>query len=70
MYCHDTGMSSVVTIKPITRRNALVFRAVRLRALQDAPTAFGSTYARTVRLTGGGAPTSPDLFEREMVRAV
>ena len=44
-------MGSTVSIEPITRRNALVFKAVRLRALQDAPTAFGSTYAQTARLT-------------------
>ena len=44
-------MGSTVSIEPITRRNALAFKAVRLHALQDAPTAFGSTYAQTARLT-------------------
>ncbi len=36
---------------PITPQNALIFKAVRLRALQDAPFAFGSTYAREIQLT-------------------
>ena len=36
----------MIAIEPITPRNAFVFKAVRLRALQDAPHAFGSTYAR------------------------
>ena len=34
-----------VSIEPITRQNALAFKAARLRALQDTPTAFSSTYA-------------------------
>lgn len=34
-----------VSIEPITRHNALAFKAARLRALQDSPTAFSSTYA-------------------------
>jgi ribosomal protein S18 acetylase RimI-like enzyme len=36
----------IITIEPITPENALVFKAVRLRALEDSPSAFGSTYAR------------------------
>jgi ribosomal protein S18 acetylase RimI-like enzyme len=36
----------VISIEPITPRNVSVFKEVRLRALQDAPYAFGSTYAR------------------------
>jgi len=36
----------LITIQPITHRNAFVFKTVRLRALQDDPYAFGSTYAR------------------------
>ena len=39
----------MIAIEPITPLNALVFKAVRLRALQDAPHAFGSTYARESR---------------------
>lgn len=39
-------VARLIAIEPITPRNAFVFKAVRLRALQDAPNAFGSTYAR------------------------
>jgi ribosomal protein S18 acetylase RimI-like enzyme len=35
----------MVRIVPITAENAEAFRRVRLQALKDAPTAFGSTYA-------------------------
>ena len=36
----------MIRIEPITVRNTALFRSVRLRALQDAPYAFCSTYAR------------------------
>ena len=36
----------MIAIEPITLLNALVFKVVRLRALQDAPHAFSSTYAK------------------------
>jgi ribosomal protein S18 acetylase RimI-like enzyme len=32
-------------------QNALIFKAARLRALQDTPSAFGSTYAKESQLT-------------------
>lgn len=35
----------MIALEPITIANVMVFRAVRLRALQDAPSAFGSSYA-------------------------
>lgn len=41
----------MASIEPINRRNALAFKVARLRALQDAPTAFGSTYAAESRWT-------------------
>jgi GNAT superfamily N-acetyltransferase len=36
----------MVILHPITPTLSSSYKAVRLRALQDAPTAFGSTYAR------------------------
>jgi ribosomal protein S18 acetylase RimI-like enzyme len=41
----------VITIDPITPENALLFKAARLRALEDVPSAFGSTYAKESQLT-------------------
>jgi ribosomal protein S18 acetylase RimI-like enzyme len=41
----------LIAIKPITPLNTFLFKAVRLRALQDAPNAFGSTYATESQLT-------------------
>lgn len=40
-----------IAIEPITPLNTFLFKAVRLRALQDAPHAFGSTYAKESELT-------------------
>jgi ribosomal protein S18 acetylase RimI-like enzyme len=36
----------MITIEPITTANIPLFKQVRLRALQDSPSAFSSTYAR------------------------
>jgi ribosomal protein S18 acetylase RimI-like enzyme len=41
----------MIALERITSQNALVFKTVRLRALQDAPSAFGSTYAKECQLT-------------------
>jgi ribosomal protein S18 acetylase RimI-like enzyme len=41
----------LIAIEPITLLNASLFKAVRLRALQDAPLAFSSTYAKEFQLT-------------------
>ena len=38
-------------VQLITAETALVFKAVRLQALQDAPTAFGSTYAEACTIS-------------------
>jgi ribosomal protein S18 acetylase RimI-like enzyme len=40
-----------VKLCPITPASAMIFKAVRLRALQDSPSAFGSTYSKEVQLT-------------------
>jgi ribosomal protein S18 acetylase RimI-like enzyme len=40
----------LIIIKPITPADAFVFKSVRLRALQDAPYAFGATYAAESQL--------------------
>ena len=37
-----------VSIEPITRQNVLALKAVRLCALQDAPTAFSSYEPTTI----------------------
>lgn len=41
----------MVILKPITLESLTSFRAVRLNALQDTPSAFGSTYAKESRLS-------------------
>jgi ribosomal protein S18 acetylase RimI-like enzyme len=41
----------MIALEPITPQNASIFKAARLRALQDTPSAFGSTYAKESQLT-------------------
>jgi ribosomal protein S18 acetylase RimI-like enzyme len=41
----------MISLKRIGANDGLLFKAIRLRALQDAPGAFGSTYAKESRLT-------------------
>ena len=40
----------MIALELITPRSAMVFKAVRLRALQDTPTAFSSTYAEEFKV--------------------
>ena len=41
----------MIILAPITPQNVLLFKEVRLRALRDTPTAFGSTYAKECQLS-------------------
>ena len=41
----------MIVLEPITTQKVFVFKEVRLRALRDTPSAFGSTYARESQLT-------------------
>lgn len=41
----------MIAIEQITAGNVFTFKEVRLRALQDAPHAFGATYAKESQLT-------------------
>jgi len=45
-------------LEQITPENASAFKTTRLQALQDSPTAFGSTYAKESQLSDG------DWFKR------
>jgi ribosomal protein S18 acetylase RimI-like enzyme len=38
-------------LEPISATNAMIFKSVRLRALQDSPGAFGGTFAQEVAFT-------------------
>lgn len=40
-----------ITLRPISPLNVSLYRETRLRALQDTPSAFGSTYAKEVQCT-------------------
>lgn len=40
------GKKRLITAQRVTSENLSIFKAVRLRALQENPSAFGSTYAR------------------------
>jgi ribosomal protein S18 acetylase RimI-like enzyme len=40
----------MIALERITQQNASVFKAVRLRALRDTPSAFGSTHAKESQL--------------------
>jgi ribosomal protein S18 acetylase RimI-like enzyme len=42
---------AMVTLEPITEQNIFLFKATRLRALQDTPSAFGATFAKESLLT-------------------
>ena len=41
----------MIAIELISSKNAAIFKDIRLRALQDAPTAFSSTFAEESKLT-------------------
>jgi ribosomal protein S18 acetylase RimI-like enzyme len=43
----------LITLNAITPHIAHIFKAVRLRALLDTPSAFGSTYTKESQLTDG-----------------
>jgi GNAT superfamily N-acetyltransferase len=50
----------MVKLEPVSAENIQIFKEIRLRALQDSPSAFGSTYARESQFT------DPDWLARAM----
>jgi ribosomal protein S18 acetylase RimI-like enzyme len=55
----------MIAIVPITRQNALVVKNLRLRALQDSPNAFSSTYARESAFTDADWITRAEQLDGE-----
>jgi hypothetical protein len=43
-------MIATPSLETISPKNALIYKAIRLHALQDSPLAFGSTYAKESQL--------------------
>src|SRR5678815_1059522 len=41
----------MIVLEPISSKNSPIFKDIRLRALQDSPTAFSSTYDEESKLT-------------------
>jgi hypothetical protein len=41
----------MIALEPITPQNALIFKAIRLRALRDTPNTFSWAYAKESQLT-------------------
>ena len=57
----------MVRIEQVTLRNLPTFIDVRLRALQEAPWAFGSTYGRESQFTD--ALSAADAAQADLERA-
>jgi|CZKL01.1.fsa_nt_gi GNAT superfamily N-acetyltransferase len=47
----DSSSNQPITLQRISPETVSIFKAVRLSALQDTPTAFGSTFAREAQLS-------------------
>jgi ribosomal protein S18 acetylase RimI-like enzyme len=54
-----------ITLRAISTADKDLYRETRLRALQDTPFAFGSNYARELRLmVTGNNPSAMDFYLR------